>query len=250
MQQIKDGMAYTFKGMQYFLNHRELWKYSVIPVLLLIGIYALLLTAGFYLAGNLADMVQEWCRTTFPSWLQWLTNIGSFLIYLSTLLLGILLIGITAGAAYETVGGPFLDVMLEKFETDHLQLLPVKKSFSFTVSFALSIGIYGIKNMLLTLLMVLLTLFFPYITLLLGLYVLGYRFGIAYLAIAGFSRGMTFKETKIWAKNHPSIIRGYGMMIYVLLCFIPILAPVILPGIILGGSLLLHDYNTERNNVK
>ena len=91
MQQIKDGAAYAFKGIQYFLNHRELWKYSVFPVLLLIVIYALLLTAGFFFAGSLADIVQEWCRTAFPSWLQWLYNIGAFLIYLSTLLLVLLL---------------------------------------------------------------------------------------------------------------------------------------------------------------
>jgi uncharacterized protein involved in cysteine biosynthesis len=59
---------------------------------------------------------------------------------------------------------------------------------------------------------------------------------------------MTLKETKNWVKSHPALTRGYGMIIYVLLCFIPILAPVILPGIILGGTLLLHDYKTERNN--
>ena len=250
MQQIKDGAVYAFKGIQYFLNHRELWKYSVIPVVLLIIIYALLLVAGFLIAGSLNEIVQEWCRTTFPSWLQWLYKIGALLICLSTLLLVLLLIGISAGAAYEIVGGPFLDIMLDKFETDHLNLPPVKKSFSFTVSFSLAMGGYGIKTMLLTLLVVLLTLFFPYITLILALPILGYRFGMSYLAIAGFSRGMTFKDTKKWVKSHSSFVRGYGMIIYLLLCFIPILAPVILPGIILGGSLLMHDYNTERNNVK
>ena len=250
MHQIKEGAVYAFKGIQYFLNHRELWKYSVIPVLLLIVIYALLLTAGFFFAGSLADIVQEWCRTTFPSWLQWLYNIGAFLIYLSTLLLVLLLIGITAGSTYEIVGGPFLDIMLEKFETHHLGLPPVKKSVSFTTFFACTMGIYSIKTMLLTLLVVLLTLFFPYITLILALPILGYRFGMSYLAIAGFSRGMTFKETGNWVMSHSSLARGYGMIIYVLLCFIPILAPVILPGIILGGSFLLHDYKNERNNIK
>ena len=250
MGQLKEGALYAFKGIQYFLNHRDLWKYSVIPVVLLLIIYALLLTAGFFFAGSLNEIVQEWCRSTFPSWLQWLYNIGTVLIYLSTLLLVLLLIGITASATYEIVGGPFLDVMLEKFETHQLHLPPVKKSLSLTAIFAFTMGISGVKTMMLTLIMVVLTLFFPYITPLLGLYVLGYRFGISYLAIAGFSRGMSFKETKNWVKGHPTLTRGYGMIIYVLLCFIPLLAPVILPGIILGGSLLLHDYKTERNNIK
>ena len=250
MGQLKDGALYAFKGIQYFLNHRELWKYSVIPVVLLIIIYALLLVAGFFIAGSLNEIIQEWCRSVFPAWLQCFYKIGALLICLSTLLLILLLIGITAGSTYEIVGGPFLDVMVEKFETNHLALPPVKKSLSFTIFFACAMGIYGVKTMLLTLLVVVLTLFFPYITLLLGLYILGYRFGTSYLAIAGFSRGMTLKETKNWVKSHPSLTRGYGMIIYVLLCFIPILAPVILPGIILGGTLLLHDYKTERNNIK
>lgn len=247
-QGIKKGFSYVNRGIQLFLSHRELWKYSIVPVLLLLLVYILMFTLGFFVAGELTDMVREWCRATLPSWLQWLYNLGSALIYISIMLLSLLIVVITASSAYEIAGGPFLDAMVEKFEYTHLGLQPVRKSFSFDISFALSMAGHGLNTLLLTLLTVILTLFFPYITLILSIIILGYRFGTAYLAIAGYCRGMSLRDTKRWAEQHRHQVRGYGMMIFILLFFVPYLAPVILPGFILGGSLLLYENNTERNN--
>lgn len=247
-QGIKDGFSYAIRGIRLFMSHRELWKYSIIPVLLLLLVYILMFALGFFIAGELADAVREWCRESLPSWLQWLYNLGSTLIYLSIMLLSLLIVVVTASSAYEIAGGPFLDAMVEKFECTHLGLQPVKKTFAFNISFALSMTGHGLNTLLLTLFTVILTLFFPYITLLLSIIILGYRFGIAYLAIAGYCRGMSLRATKRWAEQHSPQVRGYGMMIFVLLFFVPYFAPVILPGFILGGSLLLHEHNTERRD--
>lgn len=99
---------------------------------------------------------------------------------------------------------------------------------------------------MLTILIWLITLFFPYITLPLSMLILGKRFGISYLAIAGYCRGMTLRETKTLASQKPSLIQGYGMIIFLLLMFVPVLAPIILPGIIIGGTFIFHDLQKRK----
>ena len=244
-QGFKNGAAFTITGIQFFLQNRTLWKYSIIPFLLICVIYGLLITGGMYFASDLTASLQEWCKATLPSWLQWLYNLSAFLIYLSVLLLTGIIVMITGSTTYEIIGGPFLDAMLEKFQTIQYGLPPVKKRIWFDLTFAINMAMHGLGTLLLTLLIWLLTLFFPYITLPLSVLLLGFRVGTSSLAIAGYSRGLTLPETQKIAAQNFHLVRGYGMFVFILMFFVPLLVPILLPGILLGGALLLHECQNQ-----
>ena len=210
------GFSYVFRGVGAFYKDASLWKYSLLPLLILIALYTSLLVGAVWM-----------CCHQF-SWLKLLLAIA--------LLVAAVL---SVYAIYELCGALFFDRMLEEFEKKQFAFHPEKHPLRFNIVFALQSCHYCCNTLLLTVVMSFAGLFLPIAGVVIAALVLGRRFATAYLAASGFNYLKNLNDTKHIFKKHRSVMLGYGVCCYLL--FLLPLAPLFaVPGILLGGSLLWH----------
>ena len=210
------GFSYVCRGISAFYKDVSLWKYSIFPLMILAAFYMLLLGGAVWL-----------CCHQF-NWLKLLLAIA--------LLIAAVL---SVYALYELCGAPFFDRMLEKFENKNFAFQPEKHPLRFNIVFALQSCHYCCNTLLLTVIMSIAGLFLPFAGVIIAALVIGKRFATAYLAASGFNYFKTLNGTKRILKNHRSVVLGYGVCCY-LLFLLPLVPLFVVPGILLGGSLLWH----------
>ena len=71
--------------------------------------------------------------------------------------------------------------------------------------------------------------------------VAGYRLGVTYMLPAGFLKNRTVQEQLALLAGKKSMVSGFGITVYLLFLLPPFISIFLLPGIILGGTELLHQ---------
>ena len=70
--------------------------------------------------------------------------------------------------------------------------------------------------------------------------VAGYRLGVTYMLPTGFLKNKTVEEQLALLAGKKSMVSGFGITVYLLFLLPPFISIFLLPGILLGGTELLH----------
>lgn len=196
---------------------------------------------GAFTAGkSIASFIGKYLEN-IPEQLDFLIPVlGGAAVIISLLLAAVLSISLL-GVLYECFGGLFFDTLIEKFSYKRYGVTPVQKNLRFDVVFLLDSALYGIKTLLLSLPLALLCLVFPVGGQMIFAVIMGYRFGKSYPVAAGYCRNMSFRETSQRLESRTSVIAGFGITAYVILMLFPLAMIFLLPGIVLGGVILLQE---------
>lgn len=236
------GVHYLIEGIRLFYTDRSLWKYALIPMAMTLLVYLFFMRIlwwyGSLLLGWLREMV-----LVLPSWAAFAGDFFTGTVMLIFILVAALVIMGTAGSLYEIFGGLFFDSMVERFERKHFGYHAVPPAKKDLFCFWRDSLCWGTGTLLLIPLMLLTALLIPFFGKVLLVIVLGYRVGISSLFCAAFCHRQDVRKLRrdIGSRQKFMVILGFGVMLY-LLTLIPFLSIIVLPGAVLGGSLL---YNKE-----
>lgn len=230
------GAAFVSQGLSAFYSNRYLWKYAALPMGLLIIVYVSFVQLLIWSGGLLTDKVEQ-LSASLPSWISFI------LVLLTGVLIGVaafLLILSTAAALYEMFGSLFFDSMVEKFEKEKYRYFAPKATGKQTWLFFRDGFVWGVGTGILFLLLFILGFFLPIVGQIILICVIGYRLAVACLLSTAFNHRLGLQGLKRLVSGRTALVAGYGIAAY-LLMMIPFLAILVLPGIIIGGTLLYHS---------
>lgn len=239
------GVFCTLKGIKIFYSTPKLWKYALIPLLIVLLIYWSLVWSGIYLAKKLSGVIEGWFQSLPENW-QWvgsltggMTAVMVFIIFWITLMLFV-------STLYEVFGGVFFDRLITRFESISRNKDLPEPGWRFEMRAFFDACFYAIMTLLLILPCLLLHLL-PYIGVFLIAIIFSYRYSISYLAMTGFRHGMLIPDTKKLAAKNFALIMGYGISVYLFLQ-LPFVVILFLPGIILGNVLVFQRMQQNKEN--
>ena len=182
----------------------------------------------------------------FPPWLMWLGDGITWALYVSGGLLMLLIAAFTLGTLYELFGGIFFDLLVEHFEKKEYHHSPRPFRFGFALLAFYDTLLWAIRSLGCFLLCLLLCLLLPFGGQLILILAMGYHYGFSALLSANFYQGERRRELQQKAKGKHVLILGFGVLAYVLL-MIPLASIFLLPGMILGGTMLYHEHISPGN---
>ena len=243
MQKIRDffgGAGYAFEGIKIFYQLPVLWKYSAIPLVLILLTYLALLTGGWYLVKYLAEFFAE-KSSALPGFLQWLGAAASGAAAIAVIALFSVIAAVSLGTLYELFGGLFFDALIERFSSRYSPDKLQKSSWQFNIQAITDSIVYSINTLLIITAVLIANLFLPVIGQIVGIIIVSYRFGVSYLAMCGFHYRKTMLQTRELAHKNFMLTLGYGASIYLVFLF-PLAVIFTLPGLILGGVKLYNRF--------
>ena len=239
------GISAVFQGIADFYRDHSLWKYSLFPLGCVALFYILLAGMGLLAARTAVEILYS---CDFPDFWQWSKVPIAGFIYIFFAGAVLLITLFAAGTFYELFGGVFFDKLIERcIQTNGKTILPVN-SRGFELRALLDSMLYSWNTLLWMLLMILPSILLPVIGPLLTILLISYRLGTGYLAVAALRFGRSFTRTRASAKRNRSSVFGYGLTIYFLFT-LPFGVIIFLPGIMLGGVLLLQNLPELREDL-
>ncbi len=212
-QEFFQGMNYAGRGIGDFFSRPKLWKYAVIPALIVLALYTGAGFAAFYCIDNI------------------FASIGVFILVLLSLTL--------LCPLYELFGGVFFDSMVEAFEKQEYGYKNPGRKFFTEITFFLEACLFSFVTLLLFILMFLIGLI-PVIGPILLVLVMGYRYAQTYMLNVCCNHSLSIRELKKASAKNRMASTGFGTAVYLLL-LIPLGGLFFLPGIILGAARLYNE---------
>lgn len=242
------GIRCFFTGLCRFYSDISLMKYAVVPFILMSGCMLLLLTLVVGWASRLGGKIEAWI-SSLPAWISWAGKALSAAAVGGTVIISLVAAVVTILVFYETFAGPFFDSLICRYEKKYYDLdfagVPLKRTFRFLWESLC----YSINTLLISSFFLLVAFIVPVAgPCLLGI-VAGYRLGVTYMLPAGFLRNRTVQEQLALLAGKKSMVSGFGITVYLLFLLPPFVSIFLLPGIILGGTELLHliEDNSPQN---
>ena len=232
------GAAYAVRGCGEFCRDKRLWKYAVLPVCLLLCVYAAVFWGVFHVSGMLAENLVRGMEG-LPSYLSWLHACVRGLVRALGVLLALVLLATSVGALYELFGGLFFDALTGCFEERKFGTAPRRLSFAGNISYSLATLAFALRSTFIILFFLLLSFFFPVLGQILLVIAAGQCMGISYMVCSGNNNGLSVPRLRAAAKKKRALVLGFGVAVYLML-MIPFAAVILLPGFTLGGSLLFN----------
>lgn len=237
------GVAYVFQGIRFFYRTPALWKYSLVPFLLLLLVYLGLLYAVYRFAvPYILDFLPD--PQNYSEWLRWLILplrwLIAFSCYTATLLVSLL----TLSTGYELAGAMFFDAMVVRIEQLRYRRTVSSLPFRENLAGAIQSAFFSIGTLLITLILLPLSFLIPAGGVLLMALFIGYRQALTYLFSSGFNRGLSLREICRRAGKRKLLMLGFGVTIY-LLFLIPFAAVVLIPSFVVSGALLYNEEFTK-----
>lgn len=241
MQKIRNflgGGQHAFEGIKTFYQTPELWKYSAIPLLLILLTYTALVAAAWLLIKHLSGFFAEKC-SDLPGFLQWLGMAASGASAIAVILIFSVIAVVSLGTLYELFGGLFFDALIQKFSVSYSPEMLKKSDWRFNIQAITDSIVYSFNTLLIILAVLVVNLFLPFIGQLIGIFIISYRFGVSYLAMCGFHYRRSMLQTRALAYKNFMFVLGYGASIYLVFLF-PLAVVFTLPGLIIGGVKLYN----------
>ena len=235
MSDFFKGAFCVFRGIACFYKDRSLWKYALKAWGIILIVYIAVLRLIFYLAGVLANYWNA-RLADYPVFLQKLLS-GS--LTFAALLFSVLLILTTVSTFFEATGAFFFDALTEDFEKKNYHTVFKKIPFKTQLSFVFQAAAYGFNTFILLLLLLIGGLFLPLAGQVLLVILMGVRMGYSLVFSPGFLRGQSTEETIAFFRSKRLALAGFGICVY-LLFLLPFSLPFLLPGAVLGGSILYN----------
>ncbi|GEM_PF-1909209 len=234
--QIKKGMKYPLRGIRLFYSDRSLWRYCLIPFGIILLVYIPLTWGSIQFSAWVSARIAE----SVPSFPDSFARLIECLIFISGVLLLITLLAFSVTTLYEIFGGLFFDKLIEEVERKYDLKTSASVSANRNLVMIWDGLVFGVKMFFLTVFLSLAGLLLPLIGEVVIFFILSWYFGISYITLTGYSHGMRWKQQRLMAKKHKMLILGYGLCAY-LFSMIPFLFLFIMPGIIIGGTLLFNQ---------
>ena len=235
---FQKGLNCFFTGLTRFYSDRSLMKYAVFPFILMFGSTLLFLILAVILASYQAAKLEQWL-SALPSGFSWAAPVLSAGAIIAAAVITVTISILAASTLYEAFAGPFFDSLIKNYEKKYygviLPDIPLKRS----LFFLLQSIFYSINTLLLSLVLLLPSLFIPFLGPLFLCVIIGYRIGVTYMIPSGFLHNRSVKEQLVSARGKKACILGFGITVY-LLFLLPMISLLLLPGVVLGGTELLH----------
>lgn len=233
------GAGFAVEGIKIFYQTPQLWKYAAFPLLLILLTYCGLAAAGYFFVRYLSAFFAEKC-SSLPGFLQWLASAASGLAAIGVALGFAVLAVVSLGTLYELFGGLFFDALIRRFSSNHCPEKLHDNDWKFNLKALADSIFYSVNTLLVFVLVLIVNTLLPVVGHIIGALIIGYRFGMAYIAMCGFHYHKTMQQTQVLARRNLMLTLGYGVSIYMLF-LVPAAVIFTLPGLILGGVKLYND---------
>ena len=230
------GASYVTEGVSVLLKNKYLWKYAALPV----G-FTGLVSAGFLwmvvkFTAALAEKAGK-ISDSLPSWAGFAGTALAGVVWLVSIAGALLILYAVAEIIYEMFGSLFFDTMAERFEKEMFHYVPAKASGKQYRTFCLECFLHGLGSALIFPWLFLLSFFVPVAGQFLLTAVMGKRLAVSCLMSTAFNHRLDRAGLRRRTAGAGLLLTGYGMTAYFLM-MIPFLSVFVLPGAILGGTLL------------
>ena len=212
------GVYALLRGVVLFWKHPRWWGWALLPTV------AILVLAGMVWKGVvlLFQNVFEWPMVT--------TLIGAYVLTVGIFYLLFPML-------YEALGGLFFDGLTVRVYRDVFQKEVLPPSFRESICYSLHSLKYSCCTVLLAMVLFVIWMI-PWVGVVLGSILFGYRFGVSYLFSGGLMRGETVKETLAWARTHRKAVAGFGISAYLVLSCFPFIGLFFVPSFVVAAVLL------------
>ena len=241
------GVNCFFLGMQEFFRTKKLWKYSIIPLLLTFLSYILLFILLFLGAEALRGIMEKGI-SGLPTWCAFLKYLYTLFHFLFFILTGIAIFYFTLPMLSEIFHGLFSDSLLEKREEIKGRIFPAR-SFRENLHFILENIRFNFQTFLAFLLLFPLSLCIPIAGGAALWIFLAFRMGSSLILPAGFLHEKRAEETLKKVNQHKMLTAGFGIAASFTL-FFPLLFPLFLPAMTIGGAILYERMEEEEKEEK
>jgi len=241
IRQIDDlvyGAECVFRGLRIFYTHPRLWPYAAPPLVCVMLLYAGILALIHFKA---APALGSWLAgIEFPAWLTWLqtaleTGLTAFLWIASALILLICL-----GSIYEMLGGILFDYLLEAFEKKAFPDNPGGgQTIRETVSLTCGMALFAVVSALKMLVLLFVSFLIPVVGPLVFFLYSGGVYGVSYLSGSAIRQSAGIRVLKRQVGRNRLAVLGFGCTANLLL-MIPFFILILMPGLVIGGSILYH----------
>jgi len=237
MSDFQQGMAWAFRGIGEFFRHPRLWRFIVVPLVLVSAIYfGLFYVFLFVWLPPLQAAVRDFFM---GSWFEFLYRLTEWLINAGFYLFLVLVTAFTAGNLYELLGGFCFSRMVRDYETNILHCEVEKLSAARDLSNMLACGFFSTVTLILYFALFIAGFFLPVAAPLAAIPFIGYRYAVVYTSEAVFNDGHKLSEVPILYQGRSGLLYGFGSMTF-LLFLLPVLPIFFIPGLVIGGTLMYH----------
>lgn len=234
IREIREGFEYVYMGQVFFFRDRSLWKYALIPLLFVAGIYCAVIVASIlWLYPGMVALFDRLASTCFPI----LSSMES-IVGVITAALVFFLIWTTVGVMYQCFAAFTFDALVEAFEEKYFHYSG--NGVNNTPDMIVDGILLSSRNAVFYMGLLLLSMVVPAAGHVVCIILLGYLTGISNLQASAANHG--FKRKKILydsSQNYiPVTISGVLM---VLLESLPLVSFVFAPGFVIAGTLIYND---------
>ena len=235
------GLHYAHQGVNDFYRHRFLWKYTFVPLAILLILHIAIWSSAFiYLMPYLAESAAEY----LPAWLLSLFSVSTLALILASFS-AFMLLAILSNCVYELVGSFFFPAMVRVYEERVLNITLPQLSLRSTLRNCLASCALSCMIIALLLLLSWLALLIPVIGMLFFLLIMGYQYSILFMSEACFSQDCRLSDMKYLFSGKTGVMHGFGMFVF-FMEQIPFISPLLYPGFLLGGTRM---FNEEQDNI-
>jgi len=237
MNDFEQGIAWAFRGIGEFFRHPRLWRFVVVPLVLVLAIYFWL----FYMALAVwLPPLQSSVRNFFAgSWFEFLYRWTEWLITASFYLFLVLVTAFTSGNIFELLGGLCFSHMVRDYETNILHCKIEKLSPAREFSNLLACGVFSTATLVLYFALFIAGFFLPVAAPLATIPFIGYRYAVIYTSEAVFNSGRKLSDVPILFQGRSGLLYGFGSAAF-LMFLVPVLPIFLIPGLVIGGTLMYH----------
>lgn len=240
MNNFGTGINFVFAGIGEFFRHKVLWKYAAIPFVVTLVLYTALFYWGIYIF--LPQIIQSMENFFTGRWFEFIYSTCRIVTTISFYLIFFALTLFFAANVFEVSGSLFFSRMVRCYEKNILgkkvEILPWHRE----VRNVLECILFSTGTLLIYLLLILIGFFLPGIGFVITIPIVGYRYATTYCSEAIFNRGYLLRDTGILFDGKRGLLYGFGSMVF-LLFLIPFVPIFLIPGFVIGGTLLYHHRN-------
>ncbi len=237
MNDFEQGIVWAFRGIGEFFRHPRLWRFVIVPLVLVLAIYCWLfyMTLAVWL-----PPLQSAVRDFFTgSWFEFLYRCVDFLVTASFYLFLVLVTAFTSGNIFEMLGGLCFSRMVRDYETNILHCEIEKLSPVRDMSNLMACCVYSTATLGLYFALFIAGFFLPVAAPLATIPFIGYRYAVIYTSEAVFNSGHKLSEVPILYRGRSGLLYGFGSAAF-LMFLVPVLPIFLIPGLVIGGTLMYH----------
>ncbi|MBQ7731275.1 MAG: EI24 domain-containing protein [Lentisphaeria bacterium] len=227
------GAECALRGMKVFFTRPRLWPYALPPLLVVLLLYAGILSALIFWA---ASGLREWLAgISFPGWLSWLQTVLDWCMSFFFWIVVPLILLYFIGTFYEMFGNMLFDILVDAFEKKEYPEHPgAEQSYARTLRLTAGYILLTIVSYLIYFLL----FWIPVI----GFLFRGAICGRSYLHDSAVRQGFHVSALRKQVAKNRMFVLGFGIIARFAEAI-----PFLIPGLVIGGSILYHTriLNTE-----